>query len=167
MRKIFVKKDLNIPEEQEFKNYKLKKLTVEYVEKDYKAVMSSKKHLRTIFSSNDSWPKDDMTIEENYNDLKEHQEEFDSKIAFTYTVLSLDESECLGCVYIYPPVRDKTDARVYLWATQEKLEEGFEEVMLNDIENWLKNYWQMKNIDFPGRKVSWEDWRKIISEFNK
>ena len=93
MKKIFIKEDIIIPVEYKFKNYMLKKLTTDYVEKDYKAVMSSKKHLRTIFSSNDSWPKDDMTIEENYNDLKEHQEEFDSKIAFTYTVLTLDESE--------------------------------------------------------------------------
>lgn len=75
----FVADDFRAPFQVSTDRYTLRKLTVDEVDKDYKAVMSSKESLRQIFCENDDWPSDEMTLEENYNDLKEHQEEFDKK----------------------------------------------------------------------------------------
>ena len=78
-------------------------LTVEDVEKDYDAVMSSREHLRSLASQEDeedTWPEENMTIEEDLADLARHQDEFLKREAFVYTVMSLDESRCLGWVWI-------------------------------------------------------------------
>jgi hypothetical protein len=44
------------------------------------------------------WPREGFTLEKNLADLEEHQQEFLDREAFTYTVVSLDESRVLGCV---------------------------------------------------------------------
>ena len=87
-------------------------LSVDDVEKDYEAVMESQELLR---SGGSSWPREGFTLEENLADLKRHQQEFLNREAFAYTVVSIDESRVLGCVYIDPARKSDTDAEVYMW----------------------------------------------------
>src|SRR5262245_59609035 len=70
------------------------------VELDYDAVMASKVslHLR----SGGGWPREGFTLAENLADLERHEADFQARRGFTYTVLNLDQAQCLGCVYIYP-----------------------------------------------------------------
>ena len=75
-------------------------LSVDDVEKDFEAVIESRELLR---SRGGSWPRDGFTLKENLKDLKRHQKEFLNRKAFAYTVISLDESRVLGCMYINPP----------------------------------------------------------------
>ena len=97
----FVPDDFKIPTLLETGLFRLRMLSVDDVEKDYEAVIESRELLHAKFGG--SWPRTGFTIEENLADLKRHQQEFLDRKAFAYTVVSLDETKVLGCIYINPP----------------------------------------------------------------
>jgi len=99
--KRFVPDDFEIPTSFETDHFRLRMLSIDDAEKDYEAVIESRKLLHRTFGG--PWPRPRFTIEENLADLERHQKEFLSRKAFTYTVVSLDETRVLGCVYIDPP----------------------------------------------------------------
>src|SRR5271166_6230987 len=90
-----------IPVELRTAEYCLRPLRVTDVELDYDAVMATGELLRA--ASGGRWPRPDFTIEENRADLEEHEAEFASRRGFTYTVVNLSGTQCLGAVYLYPP----------------------------------------------------------------
>ena len=160
MVKEFVPSDFIIPQILETEKFRLRMLTIDDVEKDYEAVMSSKEDLRNPLDKN-SWPKDNMTIEEDLADLREHQEEFLKRQAFTYTVMSLDESKCLGCVYIYPSEKGSYDAEIYLWARSSELKSGLDKLLYDTVKKWVKEQWKFNNVAYPGREISWNEWMNM------
>jgi len=107
----FVPDDFEIPALLETDRFRLRMLSVDDVEKDYEAVIESREFLRTMFGG--PWPRPRFTLEENLADLERHQQEFLSRKAFAYTVVSLDETRVLGCVYIDPP---KLPTQTLLWS---------------------------------------------------
>ncbi|WP_432665281.1 hypothetical protein R9X47_03300 [Wukongibacter baidiensis] len=163
MKEKFVPDNFIVPEKLETDRFCLRMLSVEDVEKDYEAVMSSVEHLRSLSDPEDDniWPEESMTIDENYEDLKRHQDEFLRREAFAYTVVTLDESMCLGCVYIYPSKTVEYDADVDLWTRQSELENGLDELLYQTVRDWLEVKWPFKSIAYPGREISWEVWREI------
>lgn len=129
----------------------LEMLSPEHVELDYDALMSSWPRLQ-IWSGTDRWPRPDFTLEENLSDLTEHRDEFVSREAFTYTVLSLDKSRCEGCVYIYPwamtrklhpnaaPVELEDDAAtVTYWVRESALERDLDRQLLDGLIDWFRS----------------------------
>jgi hypothetical protein len=162
MRKQFVPSDFIIPLRAETPDFILRKLTTKDVEKDFEAVMSSKESLRTIFRVHDDWPADNMTLQDNYNDLKRHEEEFDQRTGFAYTVVSIDENTCLGCVYIYPWSGKQYDAQVYYWVRDSEKIHGLDTKLGDFINQWLHETWPLNNSVFPGRDVPWQEWEKIL-----
>ena len=76
-------------------------LTVNDVVKDYDAVMTSIDHLQKMFPIW-NWPSKDLTLEQDLIDLGWHQKEFQIRSSFTYTVVTLDENQVIGCLYIFP-----------------------------------------------------------------
>jgi RimJ/RimL family protein N-acetyltransferase len=88
----------SVPATTTFDEFLLEPLTVDHVEADYAAVMDTRKWLREW--SGTTWPAEDFTLGENREDLARHQREHEDGVAFTFTVLSSDRSECLGCVYL-------------------------------------------------------------------
>lgn len=154
----FVPIDFSVPTVVDEPDFVLKKLTTGVVKLDYDAVMSSKQSLRKIFNANDTWPTDDMTLDDNYNDLRMHQTEFDKREAFAYTVLSSDEKTCLGCVYIDPGDKIQYDAYVYYWVRDSEKVNGLDQKIGKFIRKWLSDSWPFQRPVFPGRDFSWEDW---------
>jgi hypothetical protein len=157
MNKKFVPNDFVVPEKLETDRFRLRMLTVDDVEKDYEAVMSSREYLSNPLDEN-SWPKENMTLEENLQDLRRHQNEFINRIAFAYTVVSLDESKCLGCVYIDSSEKEIFDAEVYLWTRTSELKNGLDELLYETVKNWVKDRWPFNNVAYPGREISWNEW---------
>jgi hypothetical protein len=155
--KEFVPSDFLVPQKLETEKFRLRMLTIDDVEKDYEAVMSSKEELRNPLDKA-GWPRDNMTIEENLSDLREHQEEFSKREAFTYTVVNLDESKCLGCVYIYPSEKGSFDAEIYLWARSSELKNGLDELLYKTVKKWIKEQWHFNNVAYPGREIGWNEW---------
>jgi hypothetical protein len=124
-------------------------LSLDDVEKDYEAVIESRELLHTMFGG--PWPRPGFTLEENFADLEEHQQEFLSRKAFAYTVVSLDETRVLGCVYIDPPETTDSDAVVVMWVRQTEYDKGLDEILFNRVRNWISSDWPFKKVDYPGR----------------
>jgi hypothetical protein len=134
-------------------------LTVNDVVKDYDAVMSSVDHVSTIWPGG-RWPVG-LTLEQNLIDLGWHQKEFQTRRSFAYTVVSVDESRVLGCVYIEPTSKRGYDAEVCLWARSSELADGLEDRLLTAVEEWIEVEWPFHQAGFPGRRLSWEEWEAI------
>lgn len=128
----------------------LEPLSARHAELDYEAVMESKEMLRRWSLSN--WPSDEFTIEEDAVDLTRHESEHFDRIAFTYTVLDPNGTECLGCVYIKPlgdklrtslSAADKSFATVEhmavatFWVRQSRLAENLDRALLEKLIYWF------------------------------
>jgi hypothetical protein len=155
----FVPDDFAVPRVLETPEFQLRMLTVHDVVKDYDAVMSSVEHLKTIWPAS-GWPVG-LTLEQNLIDLGWHQKEFQTRRSFAYTVVSLDESMVLGCVYLDPSSKRDYDAVAFLWARQSQLESGLEARLLAAVRGWLTDAWPFKKVAFPGRDIDWNTWRSL------
>jgi hypothetical protein len=162
MTKTFVPIDFEVPELLEIDQYRLEVLTPNVTEMDYEAVMSSKERLRNVFEENTDWPKDDMSLEENREDLTRHEKEFRAREAFAYTVLTLSRDKCIGCVYFEPTNVSELDCEVYLWVRDSEI--SLDNHLYNNVRNWILNSWPFKKIAFPGREISWAEWKSYLSE---
>ena len=160
----FIADELQPPFDVVEENFIIRKLTVDEVEKDYNAVMSSKESLRQVFAVNDPWPADDMTIEDNYNDLKMHQDEFDNREGFAYTVVNKEDTKCIGCIYIWPWTYGIYDAMVFYWVTDEVKETGFDKELGIYLDKWLKTFWSFDKPLYPGRNMDLTAWEKLVEE---
>jgi hypothetical protein len=158
----FVERSFKVPEKLETEEFRLRMLTVNDVVKDYDAVMSSIDELKSIWPDSD-WPMG-LTLEENLSDLDRHQREFLDRRSFAYTVVSLDETRVLGCVYINPTRKRGYDAEVYLWARETKLGIGLDTSLFSAVKLWPNSKWPFANVAFPGRNIDWGTWNAIPDE---
>ncbi len=160
--KQFVPDDFDIPAFFETDRFRLRMLSVDDVEKDYEAVIESRELLHTMFDG--SWPRSGFTLEENFLDLERHQQEFLDHKAFAYTVVSLDETKVLGCIYINPPQKYShipefveywketgSDAVVFMWVRQTEYDKGLDEILFHTVRDWISADWPFRKVDYPGR----------------
>ena len=147
-----------VPSEYVLDDFRLRTLTIHDVVKDYDAVMTSRETIQGVFGPESDWPTADLSLEQDLIDLAWHQKEFQNRTSFAYTVMSLDETCCLGCVYIYPAPREDYDAQVILWVRQSALVSGLEAKVLNTLKTWMATVWPFERVGFPGREISWDAW---------
>lgn len=167
--------DFIVPDTLECENFRLRMLTVNDVVKDYDAVMSSSVDLQTMFPTWGGWPKG-LTLEQDLIDLGWHQREFQTRSSFTYTVVSLDEKQVIGCVYILPfymsdfaiglPKKNNGnfDAVIYMWVRSSILEEGMDKILFDTVSAWIKESWPFKKVAYPGREITWKEWDLLKRE---
>ena len=152
----FVPDSFEVPATLETDEFRLRMLSVDDVEKDYKAVMESRELLHAQFGG--PWPREGFTIEENLLDLRRHQQEFEERKAFAYTVVSLDESRVLGCIYINPPedviASANTDAVVVMWVRQSEFDKGLDPILFETVKKWLAEAWPFECVSYPGREIA-------------
>jgi hypothetical protein len=133
----------------------LRPLRASDAELDYDAVMESREFLRTWEQS--TWPEDDFTIEANRQDLLKAERRHANGDAFTYTVMNLDETECLGCVYVLAPdakmftgaevtaigtgLWSDCDATVFFWVRESRLPDGLDRRLLDSLVTWFELGW--------------------------
>lgn len=149
-----------VPQELITPKIKLRPLTIEDVEKDYEAVMSSANRLRTVFDPGGDWPEG-LTMAQNTIELGWHQVEFQLRTSFAYTVLSLDETRVLGCMYIYPAFKSDYDVEVTMWVRESEANTGLDDHLFKTVDDWISQVWPFKNPAFPGRKIALEDWNLL------
>ncbi len=148
----------SVPHSLVTKEFRLRMLTINDVVKDYDAVMSSVTHLQGVFGPNSTWPTADLSLEQDLIDLGWHQKEFQNRSSFAYTVMSLGETRCLGCVYIYPAEPADYDAQVILWARQSEVASGLEDRLLATVKAWIAEAWPFERVGFPGKEIPWAEW---------
>lgn len=163
MKKLFVDNDFQAPYIVETDRIRLRMLTINDVVKDYDAVMSSIKHLQMTkpFGPLDDWPTQGLTFEQDLIDLGWHQKEFQKRSSFTYTVMTLDEIKCIGCLYIYPSPNSVYDAEIIMWIRENELYNGLDEYLFDFVRNWIQNKWPFNNPGYPGRIIEWNSWLKL------
>jgi RimJ/RimL family protein N-acetyltransferase len=146
---LFVPDNFAVPPLLETDQFRLRMLSVDDVHKDYEAVIESRDLLHSMGSS---WPREGFTIEENLADLEGHQQEFLEREAFAYTVVSLDESRVLGCVYIHPVESDVSEAIVQMWVRQSEYDKGLDAVLFQAVKKWIESSWPFINVLYPGKE---------------
>ena len=152
--------NFKVPVELVTHRMKLRPLTIQDVDKDYDAVMSSANRLRTIFDPGGDWPEG-LTLEQNAIELGWHQVEFQHRTSFAYTVASLDESSILGCMYIYPVIKSDYDVEVTMWVRESEADTGLDAHLYKTVDDWISQIWPFKNPAFPGRKITWKVWSSL------
>ena len=150
-----VAEDFTVPETLETSRYRLRKLTIADLDADFEAVTSSEDHLRGVFGVRNTWPVG-LTRERDLADLGWHETEFDLRTSFAYTVMSLDESFCLGCVYIYPSRALAYDAFCTMWVRASVVAEGLDDDLFQTVKTWLAEVWPFAKVAYPGRGMSWD-----------
>ena len=140
--------DFEIPAGMETDRYRLRMLTVHDVVKDYDAVMSSVDHLKGVLDPDSSWPAG-LSLEQDLIDLGWHQKEFQRRSSFAYTVMSLDEQRCIGCIYIYPST--EADAEVFFWVRSDQFE-TLDENLNQTVRDWMSESWPFGKVQYPGRE---------------
>lgn len=145
----FVPVDFDVPLGLDAPDFRLRPLTPAVAELDYDALMSSIDLLNAMFGP--EWPHARFTLEENVQDLVEHHEEFERRLAFAYTVLSPDEATCLGCVYINSHRDPGIDARVHMWVRQSAHDQGLDPVLFETVRRWIDERWPFRDVVYPGR----------------
>jgi hypothetical protein len=147
-----------VPAKLRTDEFVLRPLRTTDVELDYDAVMSSKEMLRRWGGG--SWPADDFPLAGNYSDLDVHQSEHEQRVAFTFSVMNPDETECLGCMYLTPmremrhwmdeaaSEADDFKAVCRFWARESRLADGLDGRLFEAIRKWLAEEWQFKEVYF-------------------
>lgn len=160
MKKI-VPLDFQTPEVLETDKFRLRMLKVSDVVKDYDAVMTSIEHLQGIFGPRSKWPSPDLTFEQDLIDLGWHQKEFQTRSSFAYTVMNLKETQCLGCIYIFPTDKSDYEVEVYMWVRKSAYDEGLDKILYEAVKKWIVEKWPFKKVAYPGREISWKEWSKL------
>jgi len=132
----------------------LRPLRASDAERDYDAVMASAAELHRWSGS--EWPSNSFTLAENRADLERHEREHESGKAFTFTVLALDETRCLGCVYIVPvwpeaePLCGEATcaACVGFWVRASELANDLERHLLAALREWFGTDWPLDCVLF-------------------
>ncbi len=153
--------NFKVPEKLETKDFRLRMLTIDDLDKDYDAVMSSIDHLQGFFGPRSSWPPKNLTYEQDLIDLGWHQKEFQMRSSFAYIVMSLDEKKYLGCMYIFPPIKKGFDAEVYMWVKKSEYDKGLDTILYKTVKDWIRKKWPFKKVAYPGRDITWDKWKKL------
>ncbi len=159
--------DFQAPEELRTDEIVLRPLRTSDAELDYEALMESKEFLRLWEQS--SWPADDFTVDANRKDLHRHEREHIAGESFTYTVMNPTETQCLGCVYIFPtsaqmfsrPQISAIDgarwsdyeAAVYFWVRTSRLADGLDRRLVEALEAWFEHNWRIEHLIVTNEQV--------------
>jgi hypothetical protein len=154
----FITMDIDAPDGLTTDDFILRPIVAADAELDYAAVMESREYLRTWEQT--GWPEDDFTVAANREDLEKLERRHANREAFTYTVMNLAETECLGCVYLMPtdarmfagaritPVGDHRwedfEAAVYFWVRRSRLETATDRALLDVLRTWLAKDWSLQ-----------------------
>ncbi len=150
----FVPADFEVPTGFETPDFRVRMLAISDVVKDYDAVMTSAELLQKVFSPSGRWPKG-LTFEQDLIDLGWHHKEFQMRRSFAYTVISLDEAVCLGCLYIEPTALRGYEAQVHCW-TRTSHTETLGARLYQELRNWVGSRWPFEAVAYPGRELSWD-----------
>ena len=150
----FVPKDFEVPAGFVTADFEVRMLAISDVVKDFDAVMTSVERLQRVFGPEGRWPRG-LTFEQDLIDLGWHHKEFQQRRSFAYTVMSLDEATCLGCLYISPTTLTGHDAEVHCWVRTSHAE-ALDDKLYQNLRDWIGSRWPFKAVAYPGRALSWD-----------
>jgi hypothetical protein len=153
----FVPADFAVPEGLAAGEFRLEPLGPQHNAADYAAWTGSIGHIRaTPGFAGTNWPHE-MSLAENLRDLERHAQDFAERRGFTYTVLSTDTGDVVGCVYIYPPRGESQGgasageqcAAVSSWVRADCAD--LDPVLYHRVREWLERDWPFHSIQYAPR----------------
>lgn len=147
-----------IPDSLVSEQFRCEPLTPAHVDLDYEAVMSSRDFLRQWSQS--TWPEDHFSLQDNLADLVRHAQEHADRVAYTFTILSPDKKQCLGCLYVNPneriaplTAREREQLRLKAanmryWLRQSISGSDIELIIIQELIAWFVGTWKTKDILF-------------------
>ncbi|MGJ4845307.1 GNAT family N-acetyltransferase [Leifsonia sp. Le1] len=151
---------VSVPERLTTPEFVLRPLVAADVELDYEAVMASREQLRPWEQT--GWPADDFTLQDDLADVEGLERGHRDGRRFTFTVLTPDESECLGCVYFMPgdarsyttaeitPLAgnqwDRVRGTVSFWVRSSRLDDGLDRRLLAAVLRWIADDWGLHDL---------------------
>ena len=151
--------EFDVPSELVTANFTLRMLSVDDVEKDFEAVVSSAARLSQVWPDS-GWPAG-LTLRQNLIDLGWHEKEFQNRSSFAYTMVAPDESQVLGCVYFYPTDKAEYDVEVFLWVRENEVAAALDEELFEVVQQWVTSDWPFVRPAYPGRTISWGEWDSL------
>ncbi|MEM7537403.1 MAG: N-acetyltransferase [Chloroflexota bacterium] len=156
---VFGNETFTVPDGLITDEFLIRPLLATDVELDYAAVMETREFLRKWEQS--TWPEDDFTLADNLKDLERHSGEHVNRESFTFTVMNPTETECLGCIYIFPRtvrwlsqaeptvVGDTVgetawtdyEAVILFWIRQSRIAEAMDRRLLDILRPWFEQEW--------------------------
>ncbi len=145
-------------------HWKLRQLNMDHLAQDYHAWMSSIDHLRNGGMLQPpgapwiDWPRPDLSIRWALAALGEA--EFAALYGYKaeYIVLSPDETESFGCIYVFPPSKAGFDAEVTMWTRADVVDE-YDTEIYEFAQGWIpQQYPFFESIAWPGRETNWDEW---------
>lgn len=139
----------------------LRPLTLADAEKEFSAMLDSINNL--LRWSGGMLIHDDYTLEDEREDVEIQVQDHENRDSFTYTLLTPDESYCLGAVYLNPlssllqfsdapdaliNMMAATDATVRFWVREPSIEQGLDEHLLGLLRDWLAQEWPFTRVLF-------------------
>lgn len=152
-----IPKEVAVPQRIETDAFEIRPLTIDDVERDYEAVMSSRERLQGTFGPDDEWPTAELSLEQDRIDVAWHHKEFQRRDAFTYAAVA-DDGAQLGCLYVQPTKVPAYDAAVYYWVADAGIERGLGEAIEECIRQWIGAEWPFDSVAYPGRDIPWAEW---------
>ncbi|HEY1758718.1 MAG TPA: hypothetical protein VGG72_25325 [Bryobacteraceae bacterium] len=156
----FVPSGFVVPLRVEHPQFTLRPLLISDVVKDYDAVMTSVGHLKGVFGPKSDWPSVELSLEQDLIDLGWHHKEFQRRSSFAYTMMNPEESQCLGCAYIFPTVYEGFDAEAYCWVRASHVKE-LDQLLFDTLKSWIRNSWPFQRVIFPGREPTWPNSMRV------
>ena len=157
MARTLVADNFAVPQRLIHERFVLRPLTIHDVVKDYDAVISSAQRIHGVLGPDTDWPPEDLTLEQDLIDLGWHQREFQTRRSFAYTMMSPDESRCLGCVYIYGSDLPAYDAMVVMWVRDDAYQQGLDDILFVTVKSWIDQHWPFASVAYPGRETDWRE----------
>ncbi len=132
-------------------------LTQDLAALDYAAYMASPNVIRV--HSDGRWPVEGFTLEEDRRLIAEHEADHEARRAFAFLLLDPSESEALGCLFLNPLLdylrlagADRQtraafppeSAMVTFWIRQDRVDASLPAVVLEAVNDWLRNDWPVK-----------------------
>ncbi len=144
-----VPKDFDIPQRLETEDFIIRPLRASDAKDDYEAVMESVEIIHRALLS-DKWPGGDFTVQMNREQIMIKEKLFKKRKSFTYAVLSLDEKNVLGSIYINKGIGGP-DAAVFMWVRKSAYDRGLDPVLEKAVRQWISEKWPFEYAVFPGR----------------
>ncbi len=152
----FYPPDADVPAGLRTDEFLLRMLRATDVELDYDAVMDSRDIL--VLRNGGRWPREGFTLAENLADLQGHERDHHARTSFTFTVLSPDETRCLGCVYINPlkallerhgaGTAREGEAWVTFWLRPALVAQEMDRRLLAALHDWFPREWAFLSVVF-------------------
>ena len=160
-----------VPVRVETDEFVVRPLAMERFHLDFESYMSSVEHLQRTWDLDGSdltldgerWPAN-SDIEFAAVDAAWCQFEWQIlRSSFTYTALTKDERQQLGCGYIFRSSKQGYDLECQTWVRASRVADGFDQRWFDWFRNWVETEWPYKSltIGWPGREIGWDEWNAI------